>query len=730
MTLKSALYSTSSVLILSAGIFLTGCGDSSTSNTTESNTTKPAPGSTTDSSSATTKGLRLVFNGFSKSGTFYDANPMSLAGDLSAVEPANLYLESVFEKAVGTPKFPSTKPQKDYSRTLPKSGAKIQTGMTVLDPQDAMISSSATLKIVPDVENAVFLSVPAALPERPEAPFFAAGTRYTGVIIEAPNVVGHNHGAIVSIESGSSPIQFAAFAHHPDKTFSMRTYDKTSTVDKTGKRELLTQSTHPATIQSRFLVLSADGLANGNLALASIDRSSLSSFGVNTGKELLKNMTSLDSKKNVFPQLVKPDKEPIFNDGDHGVFCLGGNNTFASVDLKDQTFVYPISTAPKKTMINILNVSKDSGFITESGKHIEIDTLNGQGTLKLIAVIKGSVAADPVVHVKALNGINSVNVVIGVVDSAFVLPTSGMSLLSFDNTLGTPLTVNTLDAHMAGAFFDGESEVRNGKEIVLKSLTKKTTGLSGGIALRSLANHPQTQGLTSQAMNSLMAMLDPMASAQTTLGNTSASLSQHALGLQLNAPYSANQSIARLSSYVNVSASRSLDNTVASVNLNSKFSGLDVITSVYGLTGSNQNDMVFGSFVTASKSFDVNGVMLIPSVAVGYSMDALSDKTLSAQGINVNLFDVRMNSVFARFMTALHHNYDGLSATLAMGLEAHYAMFNNGRAFTNYDSVSLAGESGNGVYSIVEASFASNSTRLNITLSNFNHAQIQFGFND
>jgi hypothetical protein len=412
------------------------------------------------------------------------------------------------------------------------------------------------------------------------------------------------------------------------------------------------------------------------------------------------------------------------------VFCLGGNNTFLNVDLKDQTFVYPLSSKAKSTKINTLSVSSDSGFIAESGKHIEVDTLNGNGTLKLITVMKGAVTTDPIVHVNTLNSVNTVTVVIGVVDPAFVLPAGGMSLLSFDNTLATPPIVNTVDTHTAGAFYDGESEVR-GKEIVLKSLTKKATALSSGIALRSLANHPSTQGLPSQAMSSLIAMLDPMASVYSALGKASSALSQHALGLQLDTPYSSkHQYVTQLSNNVNVSASNSADNTVASINLNSRYAGIDVSASVYGLTSANQNDVAFGSSITASKLFNMNGTMVIPSVAVGYSMDALGEKTLSAPSINVNLSDAQLNSVFARLATALQHNYNGLSATLTMGLEARHGIFSTGRASTNYDSVSLAGESANSVYSVVEASFASNTTRLNITLSNFNHAQIQFGFND
>lgn len=732
MNFKSALVSTSSIIILGSSLLLTGCEDNTTSNNnaTGNNQSSTIP-RRENSSAVLSDGLWLAFNGFSENGAFYDSNPMNLAGDLSATDPANLYLHDVFITNIGTKEKPSSVTAADYKRKLPASGKIIQTGITLLDPYLAMNGSTTAVKSVlskfkltPGIDNPVYLSVPAGVPERPEAPHFSTGTRYTGLIIEAPKEVGENHGAIISIEAGSTPVQFAALGHQQDKTFTLRAYDKASTIDKTGSRILLTAATQSAVIQSRFLVLTADGLARGNINLASIDRTSLPDFGVANGKALLQSLPP------VFPQLINSSNKPIFNDGDHGVFCLGGNNTFSTVDLNDQTFVYPLSSEAKSTRIDTINISLDSGFITESGKHIEVDTLNGNGTLKLITVMKGAVTTDPIVHVKTLNSVNAVNVVIGVVDPAFVLPPEGMSLLSFDNTLATPPTVNTVDAHMAGAFYDGESEVR-GKKIVLKSLTKKAKALSSGIALRSLANHPSTQGLSSQAMSSLVAMLDPMASVYTALGKASSALSQHTLGLQLNAPYSPkHQYVTQLSNNVNVSASNSADTTVASINLNSRYAGIDVSASVYGLTSSNQNDVAFGSSITAAKLFYMNGTMFIPSVAVGYSMDVLGDKTLSTPGINVNLSDAQLNSVFARLATALQHNHNGLSATLTMGLEARHAMFTNGRAFTNYDSVSLAGESANSVYSVVEASFASNSTRLNITLSNFNHAQIQFGFNN
>lgn len=726
MNFRSFLHSTSSSVILSAAVLLlSGCGESNNNQGNDISPIAPKPAQGNDFKQqlvADNIATVLAFNAFSENDPFYDANPMNLAGDLSAVSPANLYLYDTFINAVGTTTKPSAAVAASYDRVLPTSGKTIKTGNTLLNPALAINSTDPSLAKVSST-NPVILSIPAGLAQRPEAPFFPAGTKYTAVLVEAPTVPGATYGPIVSIEAGTAPLQFAAFVHQQDKTFTLRVYDKTSTTDNSGLRVLLSAAKNPATIQSRFVVLTADGLANGNVNLQSLDRGALSNFGFSTGKALLQNTYS------VFPQLLKSNKEPIFNDGEHGVFCLGGNNTFKIVDLQDQTFVYPLSTKNKTTRIQTLNVSSDSGFITESGKHIEVEILEGKGTFKLIAVMKGALTADPVVHVQTLKGVSNINVVVGIVDPAFVLPAAGMPLLSYDTTI-LPLTVTTEDAHMAGAFYDGESELR-GNQVVLKSLTKKVGLSSGSSVVRSLmAHHPKTQGISSREMNRLIATLDPMISVHQTLSGSSAALSQHTLGLLAGSPSYANQYVTSLADHVTVSASNSLDHTVASINLNSRFSGVDLATSVYGVSTSNQQDVAFGSSITASKSLDLNGALLIPSVAVGYSIDAFPDKSLSVNGININLTNTALNSVFASLMTAFKYEHAGLSTTLAMGLEARHAVFNRGLAYSDHDSVSLAGESVNGMYSVIEASFASNASRLNITLSNFNHAQIQFGLTD
>jgi hypothetical protein len=730
----------SSPVILSATcLLLTGCGgDNTQGNDTFSTKTESGSSTTGDFKQQLAKdniATVLAFNGFSENGTFYDTSPMNLAGDLSAIHPANLYLYDTFINAVGTTEKPSTAVAASYDRLLPASGKTINTGNTLLNPGLAMNSSDPTLaalrgKITVSNTNPVILSIPAGLSNRPEAPFFPAGSRYTALIVEAPVLPGANHGPIISIEaSPGALVTFAAFAHQQGKTFTLRTYDENSTVDASGTRLLLTEATNPALIRSRFVVLAADGLSTNNLSLRSIERVDLSTFGFSSGKALLQNTYS------VFPQLLDSKKEPIFNSGDHGVFCLGGDNTFNTVDLKYETFVYPLSAKDKNTHINTLNVSTNSGFITESGKHIEVDTLNGPNNLKLIAVMKDPVVpTESIIHVKSLKDVNIVNVVIGVVDPTFKLPPEGMPLLSFDeNHLGVvkdvPLTVTTEDAHISGSFYDGESELRE-NQVVLKSL-KKTGLSSGSTTIRSLmAHNPKTQGISSQAMNSLIAMLDPMTSVHQTLGRSSAALTQHTLGLLAGSPSSANHHVVSLANQLTISTSNALDHTVASINLNSRLGGVKLATSIYGTRAINQQDVAFGSSITASKSLDLNGAMLIPSVAVGYSMDAVSDKTFNANGFNINLKNTTLNSVFARLMTAFNHEHSGLSATLAMGLEARHAMFSRGLASTDYDSVSLAGESAKGVYSIIEASFASNASRLNITISNFNHAQIQFGLTD
>lgn len=736
MNLRSFLRSTSSNIILGTTcLLLNGCGESSSSNTTYTPNAPVSPITDDFKHHLTTNNtatILLAFNGFSENGTFYDATPLNLAGDLSAVDPANLYLYDTFINAVGTETTPSKTVAANYTRQLPASKKSMQTGNTLLNPGFAMNGYYPALvalrnKLNPTTSTPVILSIPAGLELRPEAPFFPAGTRYTAIIIESPKLPNSKHGPIMSIEAGSAPLQFAVFAHQQNKVFTLRVYDKASTIDKTGLRVLLTQARNKATIESRFVVLEADGLSSDNLILQSIDRSALSAFGFNSGKELLQNTAPM------FPQLTDSKKVPIFNDGNHGVFCLGGNNTFNTVDLKDQTFVYPLSANNKNTQINTLNVSADSGFITESGKHIKIDTLNGNGTLKLIAVLKSDVVPTvPVVQVKTLKGVNAVKVVMGVVDPtfAFPFPAAGMTLLSFDTALTNQLSVTTEDAHMAGALYDGESELQ-GNKVVLKSLIRKTGLSSGSSTVRSLmAHHPRTQGISSQRMNTLIATLDPIRSVHQTLGDSSAALNQHMLGVNAGFTSSANHSSVSLTDHVTISTSHALDHAVASINLNTRFDGFNLATAVYGTRAINQGDSAFGSSMTASKSLDLDGAILIPSVAVGYSMNACSDKSLNAQGININLTHTVLNLVFARMMTAFKHEHAGLSTTLGMGLEARHTMFSQGMASSDYDSVSLAGETTNGIYSIIEASFIANTSRLNITLNNFNHAQIQFGFND
>ena len=256
----------SSTIILSTTcLLLSGCGGDNTQGN-DNSSTKPAPGSSSDFKQqllADNTATVLAFNGFSGNGTFYDANPMNLAGDLSATHPANLYLYDTFINAIEPKPSPTTVVAASYRRSLPASSQTIETGNTLLNPGLAMNSSDPTIaaqrgKITVSNTNPVLLSIPAGLSQRPEAPFFPAGTKYTALIVESPTLPTASHGPIISIEAGAAPVQFAAFAHQQGKTFTLRTYDSTSTVDKSGTRLLLTAAKNPARIQSRFVVLAAD----------------------------------------------------------------------------------------------------------------------------------------------------------------------------------------------------------------------------------------------------------------------------------------------------------------------------------------------------------------------------------------------------------------------------------------------------------------------------------------
>lgn len=593
----------------------------------------------------------------------------------------------------------------------------------VVKPDLAMHNSINPNHIKPSTNNPVVLSIPAGLALRPEAPFFPAGTKYSGVLVEAPSDPAENHGCIVSIEASATPLQFAAFSHQEGKNFTLRTYDSTSTLETSGVRPLLTIAKSTATIKSRFVSLTADGLSDSNISLDSMNMTALRELGFRSGKDLLAIIPS------VFPRVYNTTQQDTIFNANYGVFCLGGKNTFKQVDLSNQTFLYPVSAKNKNTKIATVKVSSDSGIITESGKYVEITTLSGQRDLKLITVMKDAATADPIVKTTTLNGVTKINVVVGLVDPAFKLPGTGVTLLSSDSGLAG-ITVKTEDAHMAGAFYDGETAIQ-GNNVVLTQLKRKTSLSAGSHSAQTLLAHdPKTQGLNSRTMNALVEMLDPMTVVQSNLGELSSALSQHAINIT-GAANSSNHTTVKLNESLSMSAGTTLNHMVSGLHLNHEVHGVNLSSSVYGVHSAATNDTGLGIAFTASKPMAFKSTKMVPSCAVGYDSFALSGTSLHANDIHVSLQDALVNSAYIRAMTNLRYTSpEGVAATFGFGLEARKGSFGRGIASTEHTSASIAGEPINGVYSIVEASFATRSSNVRLSLSNFKQFQIQFGLND
>ena len=722
MKLSSYLMSTSACFITGVvSLLITSCGNES-ENGGAGSSYKPTPNQQADFR-VTNQAVVLAFNGFAGDASIYQVKPLNLAGDLSVSQAENLYDFTTFETNVGTIETPSEAVAKDYDRKLPKSGQTIKTGLTLLDPNLAMHNATTASLIKPSANNPVVLRIPAGRALSPEAPFFPAGIKYSGVLVEAPSDPAENHGCIVSIEASATPLQFAAFAHQEGRSFTLRTYDHTSTLETSGARPLLTKSKSTATIKSRFVSLTADGLSDSNISLDSMNMTTLKELGFKSGKDLLAIIPS------VFPRVYNATKQDTIFNANYGVFCLGGNNTFKQVDLSNQTFLYPQSAKNKNTKIASVKVSSDSGIITESGKYVEITTLTGQRDLKLITVMKDAATADPIVKASTINGVTKINVVVGLVDPAFKLPAAGVTLLSSDTGLAD-ISVNTEDAHISGAFYDGETAIQ-GNNVVLTQLKRKASLSAGSRAARILLAHsPKTQGLNSRTMNALLERLDPMAVVQSNLGELSSALSQHALNISF-AANSLNHSSVKLNDSLNLSTGTTLNHMVSGLHLSHEFHGLNLSSSVYGVHSAATNDTGFGVAVTASKPMAFKSTQIVPSCAVGYDSFAFSGTSLHANDIYVSLQDALVNSAYIRGMTNLSYTSpEGVAATFGFGLEARKGSFGRGIASTEHTSVSMAGEPINGVYSIVEASFATESSNFRVSLSNFNQFRIQFGIND
>lgn len=735
MKLRSKYLMSSSVCMISGvvSLFLASCGGGSGGGGAAPNAPAgPNQNQPNNVNQDNTKARVLAFNGFAKDDS-YQNNPLKLAGDLSAVEPANLYDYNTFVDNVGTTDKQSNKPAKDYPLVLPASEFNHQTGQTLLDPS-LSLKSADPQQIVPSENNPVILTIPAGLQDRPESPFFPANTKYTAVIATSSKTEGATHGPILSLKSGSTPHQFGAFAQDGDY-FTLRTYSNQSKVEKALNRDLLSMAPTPVSIQSRYVSLTADGIStdkdviNGNIKLESMDMATFKSLGYTYGSELLA------ATKQAFPKIYDAKNNNTIFEERYGVFCLGGKNTFNSVSLKHNTYLYPISDITKGTVINSLFIEKDSGIIAESGKNVFVIQLGTSvnSLLNITAVCKDTVinSEDPIVEVGTLtNSVNEINVVINRQNPNFKLPQGGMILLSINNGRLAGTTVKPAAYFYGGNKFTPKAEIK-GNSVVLTDLGKPTKiSLGSSTALGLLSHDSRTQGISVNAMYELIGALDPMTVVQSHLGGMSSALTQHALNIGAVANNS-NHSSVKLNESLNISTGATVKHMVSGIHFSHGFAGIKLSSSAYGIYSVETKDTGFGIALLASKPMVFKSTQLVPSLAIGYDSIAFSGTSLHAHNIDVNVSDALVNSVYARAMTNLSYTSpEGVATTFGFGLEARHGSFSRGLASTDQTSVSMSGEQLNGIYSVAEASFATQSSKVSVSLCNFNQFQLQFGFND
>lgn len=726
-------------------LLITNCGDSSTGENGNTQGDEYVPGRvpsiqgkfTIDSLSNTLDYTVLTYNGFSGTVSQYNALDAALASksiirDLSVTYPGNLYLLYVYQDSVGAVGKKPTAIPMPYNITLP-SGISISTGPTLLSPTLAMSNSGAVPSIddtiIPSEANAVILTIPAGLKDAPETPFFPKGTRYTAVLAETKTDVSDKHSAVFSIESSKdNPVIFGALAHNVGSPFSLRFYDDSSTIDSSlgDSIPLLTKTAAPGIIKARFLSLVADDLPV--MSLQSMNSAELKGLGT-TAPTLLSLLNEF------FPTLVETKKqgtetvaEVKFNP-EHGIFCLGGNNKFHTVDLDHQTFVYPMSGSAQNTTIEIVNVSNDSGFIAETGKHIKVTNLNGNGTLRLITVMKDAPAsgAPAIIEVDTLNGINKVNVVVGNVSDAFNLssfPAEGIVLLSYANNKTMPVTAATEDANIRGSLYDGETKVEDGK-VILTQLVKKSSSLGAGAIHRVLSMHSETQGVSGKRLRQLAIALDPIRHVSYSSGGLSIAHMNHLSNLHLNRS-SSTHFATPLSKHLSISASHMSGHRVISNNFNYATTNLGLNASIYGVVNDKQETSI-GAALIGFKHIPINQTTIIPSVAVGYDSNKFNDVNLSAEKIRIGLKDISLNSIFARLMTTFKYTENNLTTSLTAGLEARRSAFSEGNVISDHMEASVKGESLSRVNSFIEATFTAETIEMKAALWNFNQVEVNFG---
>lgn len=752
MNYRDYLNSVSGVFFLSTTVLsLGGCGGSSSASSSQGGVGINVPLITGIPASENHKMFKIsevsqpsymvfVFNGFNASSSSYSRNHLNLAGDLSAIAPENLYWRGYYKDAVGydEKEFPlSSTPKKpvNYNIKLPASKVDIETTPTFLNPGFAMSSDTPEIsqykdKLIPTSDNPVLLSIPAGIQANPEAPFFPAGTRYTAVLAEKPRTnatTGEQpkDTAVISIESSQeNPVTFGAFAHYQVSNLNLRFYDRSSTVD-TAKPNvpLLSKLSNPGVIKARFLSLTSDNLPS--MDIQSMDQETFSNLGMESGHLLTLMRT-------VFPKLVVTQDDfvyPMFN-LDHGIFCLGGNNTFNKVNLSHQTFLYPVSNPAANTQVKTVMVSNDSGFIVESGLRLTVNTIQGDGTLKLIAVM-GDIPTTPdgIIQADTLNGVTNVDVVLGRIRPGFKLPEAGMVLLSHTNELASPISVHTQDVHIGGSFYNGESEYKD-KKVILTSLVKKSAlNLGSGSVSRLLAHHPETQGMSRSMMEKLYHRLNPMTHLKSKAATNAAAGMLHGINTFSNAFGHSSAYITSLGNALDIAISNDHNQPVFSANFNWVNGPVRFVSSVCGSAAENKESTTLGANLTASSPIRINGMAFIPSVAVGYSLNTFDNIYLNAEAINIALKDAALNSVFMRCMSSIVYAEDNLTFTLAAGLEANYSAFSKGTISSNDTRLSIANDTLQGCNTVVEANLLSSSAQFKIGLWNFNQFHIQYGIN-
>lgn len=677
----------------------------------------------------------VLYNGFNATQAQYDALTLdytkeeALIRDLSAVEPSNLYYTPIFDRLL------QAKQEAEYEVTLPGSGIKINTGLTVLNPngsarkaQESNSKLATEVPLVPTASEPVFLNVPAGNPKLPEAPFFPTSSKYTIVMSNYKIAAADDaKSATFSIEAKPDEgVTFGAFGHYPNKQLTIRVYDDKSTIIQPEPTEagyvLLSESTAQATINARFLNLTADGLP-ANLRLNSLTLDETKALGnSDTGFQTWMILPVLED---MFPKLVNTEgsgdelkAQHRFN-SNFGVFCLGGANNFQQVDLTDQAFVYPMSDQSINTQVQTLNVDASSGFLAETGNYISVNTLKGQKKLNIVMVLTDSSSQGPIVKVASLEGVDTIGTEVGYVDEDYTLPAAGVVLLEHTNEAGTITIPTTQDMHKGGVAYDAEVTYAN-KKLTLTKLDKKSIlGLGSGAVTRLMAHHPKTQGVSVASVVSLAQKLDPVFSVKQQQANLNTLVTNNAFAPTASVTLSQNITATGTSLDGGIASSMSFNlATVSSAN---------IATNVQYATEQNGN-LLWAIDTSAQRTLHYAGMNLTPHASVGYANYALNDRTLTADALQLQTSDVKAHAITFKLATTAEFSPTATSfVRLTTGLEQQFGSIYGGTAHMSHDSATLAGEPINTLDAFATAEFNTHGNFIKFGVFSSKHMQIQFG---